>query len=56
MLLCVCLSDANTCYVKLLAADTDDVQAIIGAESHELQQLLAEEDEQVSSEYNSNKL
>jgi len=44
----LCTADtANTCYAKLLSADTAHIQSIIDAERLELQQLLDEEEETV---------
>ena len=44
----LCTADmANTCYAKLLSADTAHIQSIIDAERLELQQLLDEEEEMV---------
>jgi len=37
----------NSCYAKLLSADTVHIQSIIDAEKLELQQLLDEEEETV---------
>ena len=37
----------NTCYAKLLSADTAHIQSIIDAERLELQQLLDDEEEAV---------
>ena len=42
-----CVDNENTCYAKLLSANTTYIQSIIDAERLELQLLLDEEEETV---------